>query len=227
MIRDPETLELLLATRAPLRPRATDPERAAGRRRRRDPAEIAGRDARARPVRPVAARGLRRPRADDGGGGARSPSSSRATSPAFRSLFGTNNGIGAQGIVIDGTEAQKAALAAAPRARRDRSASFALTEPGIGLGRGVACHHARGATATHYVLERHQALHHQRAGGRHLHGDGAHRPDSDGRRRHLGVHRRARHARAVDRQARPQDGPARRAHRRRDLRRLPRARRRT
>ena len=29
------------------------------------------------------------------------------TSPAFRSMFATNNGIGAQGIVIDGTEAQK------------------------------------------------------------------------------------------------------------------------
>ena len=30
------------------------------------------------------------------------------TSPAFRSLMATNNGIGAQGILIDGTEAQKA-----------------------------------------------------------------------------------------------------------------------
>ena len=29
------------------------------------------------------------------------------TSPAFRSLLGTNNGIGSQGIVIDGTEEQK------------------------------------------------------------------------------------------------------------------------
>src|SRR5713226_3191283 len=29
------------------------------------------------------------------------------TSPAFRSLFGTNNGIGGQGIVLDGTEKQK------------------------------------------------------------------------------------------------------------------------
>jgi acyl-CoA dehydrogenase len=30
------------------------------------------------------------------------------TSPAFRSLIGTNNGIGSQGIVIDGTPEQKA-----------------------------------------------------------------------------------------------------------------------
>src|SRR5688572_15506807 len=29
------------------------------------------------------------------------------TSPAFRSLIGTNNGIGSQGILIDGTAAQK------------------------------------------------------------------------------------------------------------------------
>ena len=29
------------------------------------------------------------------------------TSPAFRSLIGTNNGIGSQGIVIDGTAEQK------------------------------------------------------------------------------------------------------------------------
>src|SRR5262245_7276346 len=31
------------------------------------------------------------------------------TSPAFRSVFGTNNGIGSQGIVMDGTPAQKEA----------------------------------------------------------------------------------------------------------------------
>ena len=30
------------------------------------------------------------------------------TSPVFRSLVGTNNGIGSQGIIIDGTEEQKA-----------------------------------------------------------------------------------------------------------------------
>ncbi|MDO2326639.1 acyl-CoA dehydrogenase family protein, partial [Escherichia coli] len=29
------------------------------------------------------------------------------TSPAFRSLIGTNNGIGSSGLIIDGTEAQK------------------------------------------------------------------------------------------------------------------------
>ena len=53
------------------------------------------------------------------------------TSPAFRSLFGTNNGIGSQGIIMDGTPEQKAnylhKLAAG-----EMVASFALTEPGSG-----------------------------------------------------------------------------------------------
>lgn len=53
------------------------------------------------------------------------------TSPAFRSLFGTNNGIGSQGIVIDGTPAQKAYYL--PKlASGELIASFALTEPGSG-----------------------------------------------------------------------------------------------
>lgn len=53
------------------------------------------------------------------------------TSPAFRSLFGTNNGIGSQGIVIDGTAEQKTRYL--PRlAVGELIASFALTEPGSG-----------------------------------------------------------------------------------------------
>jgi acyl-CoA dehydrogenase len=32
------------------------------------------------------------------------------TSPAFRSVIGTNNGIGSQGLVMDGTEDQKVPL---------------------------------------------------------------------------------------------------------------------
>ncbi|CAN7591214.1 acyl-CoA dehydrogenase family protein [Duganella sp. LjRoot269] len=57
------------------------------------------------------------------------------TSPAFRSLFGTNNGIGSQGILIDGTEAQKNAWL--PRmASGEIIGSFALTEPGYGSDAG-------------------------------------------------------------------------------------------
>ncbi len=53
------------------------------------------------------------------------------TSPAFRSLIGTNNGIGSQGIVIDGTEEQKRNYL--PRlAAGEIIGAFALTEPGAG-----------------------------------------------------------------------------------------------
>lgn len=53
------------------------------------------------------------------------------TSPAFRSLIGTNNGIGAMGIYLDGTEAQKQAYL--PRlASGELIGSFALTEPEAG-----------------------------------------------------------------------------------------------
>jgi acyl-CoA dehydrogenase len=53
------------------------------------------------------------------------------TSPAFRSVFGTTIGIGSQGIVIDGTEAQKQYWL--PRmARGEVIASFCLTEPESG-----------------------------------------------------------------------------------------------
>ncbi|HEV7823030.1 MAG TPA: acyl-CoA dehydrogenase family protein [Burkholderiales bacterium] len=52
-------------------------------------------------------------------------------SPAFRSIIGTNNGIGSVGIVIDGTEAQKKKYL--PRlAAGELIGSFALTEPGSG-----------------------------------------------------------------------------------------------
>jgi acyl-CoA dehydrogenase len=53
------------------------------------------------------------------------------TSPAFRSMFGTNVGIGSQGILIDGTPEQKQAWL--PRlASGEVIASFALTEPEAG-----------------------------------------------------------------------------------------------
>ncbi len=53
------------------------------------------------------------------------------TSPAFRSLIGTNNGIGSQGIIVDGTEEQKNDWL--PRmATGEVIGSFALTEPDVG-----------------------------------------------------------------------------------------------
>lgn len=53
------------------------------------------------------------------------------TSPAFRSLLGTNNGIGSQGLLLAGTEAQKRRHL--PDLATGRViASFALTEPDAG-----------------------------------------------------------------------------------------------
>ncbi|MBB3192443.1 acyl-CoA dehydrogenase family protein [Halomonas cerina] len=53
------------------------------------------------------------------------------TSPAFRSIFGTNNGIGAQGILIDGTPEQKARYV--PKlATGELLSAFCLTEPDAG-----------------------------------------------------------------------------------------------
>lgn len=53
------------------------------------------------------------------------------TSPAFRSIFGTTNGVGSQGIVLEGTEEQRRHYL--PRmASGELIASFCLTEPGVG-----------------------------------------------------------------------------------------------
>lgn len=57
------------------------------------------------------------------------------TSPAFRSRVGTNNGIGAQGLIMDGTPEQKQAFL--PRlASGELIGSFCLTEPEAGSDAG-------------------------------------------------------------------------------------------
>jgi len=57
------------------------------------------------------------------------------TTPAFRSAFGTNVGIGSQGLVMAGTPEQKAAWL--PRiASGEVVTSFALTEPDVGSDSG-------------------------------------------------------------------------------------------
>lgn len=57
------------------------------------------------------------------------------TTPAFRSTFGTNVGIGSQGLVMAGTDAQKAEWL--PRiASGEVVTSFALTEPDVGSDSG-------------------------------------------------------------------------------------------
>jgi acyl-CoA dehydrogenase len=72
------------------------------------------------------------------------------TSPAFRSLLGTNNGIGSQGLVFDGTAEQKQRYL--PRlASGELIASFALTEPGSGSDAASLATTAR-RDGDHYVL---------------------------------------------------------------------------
>lgn len=71
-------------------------------------------------------------------------------SPAFRSIAGTNNGIGSQGIVIDGTDEQKKNYL--PRlASGELIGSFALTEPGAGSDAGSLTTSAR-RDGDHYII---------------------------------------------------------------------------
>ena len=59
------------------------------------------------------------------------------TSPAFRSVFGTNNGIGSQGLVMDGTEANRRLTYLPKMATGEIIGSFALTEPDVGSDSGA------------------------------------------------------------------------------------------
>ena len=102
------------------------------------------------PLRPVDPGGVRRPRPLHGG---RVPGAVELgrTSPAFRSTFGTNVGIGSQGLVMFGTRRAegRSTCPASPRARssppsRSPSRRPAPTAP--------TSRPARSATATHYVL---------------------------------------------------------------------------
>ncbi len=73
------------------------------------------------------------------------------TAPAFRSVIGTNNGIGSQGLVMDGTEEQKSHYL--PRmATGEIIGSFALTEPEAGSDAGSVRTRAR-RDGDHFVLD--------------------------------------------------------------------------
>ncbi|HKH33525.1 MAG TPA: acyl-CoA dehydrogenase family protein, partial [Beijerinckiaceae bacterium] len=73
------------------------------------------------------------------------------TSPAFRSIIGTNNGIGSQGIVIDGTQEQKAKYL--PRmASGEIIGSFCLTEPEAGSDAGSLKTSARRDSNDDYII---------------------------------------------------------------------------
>ncbi len=71
-------------------------------------------------------------------------------SPAFRSIMGTNNGIGSLGLVFDGTQVQKKKYL--PRlASGELIGSFALTEPGSGSDAGSLTTSAK-REGDHYVI---------------------------------------------------------------------------
>ena len=71
-------------------------------------------------------------------------------SPAFRSLFATNNGIGAQGIMIDGTAGQKEHFL--PRlASGEIIGSFCLTEPDSGSD-AVSLRTSAVRDGDHYII---------------------------------------------------------------------------
>lgn len=72
------------------------------------------------------------------------------TSASFRSVIGTNNGIGSQGIIVDGTESQKNYWL--PRmASGQVIGSFALTEPDVGSDAASVRTTAR-RDGDHYIL---------------------------------------------------------------------------
>jgi len=71
-------------------------------------------------------------------------------SPVFRSIAGTNNGIGSMGIVIDGTEEQKRKYLSR-LASGEIIGSFALTEPGSGSDAAALATSAR-REGEHYIL---------------------------------------------------------------------------
>ena len=72
------------------------------------------------------------------------------TSPAFRSILGTNNGIGSAAVVFDGTEEQKQRFL--PRyASGELIGCFCLTEPDVGSDAGAVKATAR-RQGDHYIL---------------------------------------------------------------------------
>ena len=104
----------------------------------------------------------------------RSPSSSGATSPAFRSLHRHQQRHRLAGHRHRRHARSRSALAAAPRLGRDHRLVRA-DRARCRLRRRRRCTTSARRDGNALRPQRHQALHHQRAGGRALHGDGAHR----------------------------------------------------
>ena len=140
MIRDPETLHLLLETLQQFVNEALIPRENELAEADDVPADIVSQ------FRELGLFGLTLPEAYGGLGLTMEEEVNVAfelgrTSPAFRSYFGTNNGIGSIGILLDGTEAQKQHYL--PKlASGELLSSFCLTEPDSGSdARIVSCQH--------------------------------------------------------------------------------------
>ena len=84
------------------------------------------------------------------------------TTPSFRSMFGTNNGIAGHVLMLSASDEQKAEYL--PKvASGEWTASFALTETDAGSDPGRS-EDARGTRRRRLGHQRCEALHHQRAG---------------------------------------------------------------
>ena len=149
MIRDPETLEALLASvRRFVRERLVPAEREVAETDQVPPDIVQA-------MRELGLFGLAIPEAY-GGLGLTMEEEVRLlfelcrTSPAFRSVIGSTVGIGSQGIVMDGTDEQKARWLPA-MARGELVATFALTEPEAGSDAASLRTRAR-RDGDHYVV---------------------------------------------------------------------------
>ena len=107
------------------------------------------------------------------------------TTPALRSMFGTNNGIAGHVLMLSADRGAEAGLPA-QLASGEWTASFALTEPDAGSDPAGLTTSGR-ARRRRLGHQRHQALHHQRAGRRRLHGVRAHRPEAPADQGHLAL----------------------------------------
>lgn len=110
--------------------------------------------------------------------------------PAFRSYFGTTNGVGTLGIVNEGTEEQKRKYL--PKlATGEMMASFCLTEPDSGSDSASLT--TRCSRRRSLCTEWNQAVHHKRHSCRRVHSLCTHGAQGGGIRRHLGIPCRPRH----------------------------------
>ena len=140
--------------------------------------------------------------------------------PAIALSVAAHNGLCSAHIAMFGTDEQKTEVPAAARARRG-ARRLGADRSGRRQRRGGDADD-RGAAGRRLGDQRRQDLHHPRPDRRRDGRDGGHRPH-EGPSRHLGVRRRARHARDVGRQEGEQARDARERHQRSGLRGLPRA----